>query len=312
MKHRLIAFLITIPLLIGACAAPLNSRAPAPETAVDFGGDVNSSPELAMEEAAPSGDMKSSLAEDEAGERMVIKNADLSIVVEEPAQAMDEIMDMAEAMGGFVVSSNIYQTEISSGAKVPRARVTIRVPSENFNEALSEIKSGAGRVLSENISGEDVTREYTDLASRLRNLQKAETRLTEIMEDAQDTEDVLSVYNRLVEVQEEIELIKGQMQYFEQSVALSAISVDIQANEAVQPLTIAGWQPVGVAKNAIQALINTVKFFANALIWIGLFVLPVLIILYFPARWAWKGLKRLFGSGKSKSKNKQQKTESAE
>jgi len=232
--------------------------------------------------------------------RMVIKNASLSIVVEEPGATMDAISDLASEMGGFVVSSNLYRIQLDGGLEVPQANITIRVPVEKLDQVLEEIKSGAGQILNENISGQDVTQEYTDLESRLRNLENAEQQLTSIMEEAYKTEDVLSVYNRLVEVQEQIELIKGQMQYYEQSAALSAISVNIQANEAVQPLKIGNWQPVGVAKRAIQALINTLKVFANIFIYLVLLVLPVTLILYFPARWIWNGLKRLFGRRKKK------------
>ena len=225
--------------------------------------------------------------------RMVIKNASLSIVVEDPAVSLDLISVMAERLGGYVVSSNLYKALLDSGVEYPEASVTIRVPAENLEQALSEIKSGAGEVLNENVSGQDVTQEYTDLESRLRNLERAEEQLAEIMEASYNTDDVLSVYNRLVEIREQIEVIKGQMKYYEQSAAMSSISVYIQANEAVQPLKIGNWQPVGVAKKAIQALINTLKSLANALIWIGLYILPVALILYFPARWVWKGVKTL-------------------
>ena len=234
----------------------------------------------------------------ESQTRMVIKNASLSIVVEEPGTTLDAISDLAADMGGFVVSSNLYRMEVDGGLEVPQANITIRVPVDKLDQALAEIKSGAGQILNENISGQDVTQEYTDLESRLRNLENAEQQLNQIMEQAYSTEDVLSVYNRLVEVQEQIELIKGQMQYYEQSAALSAISVNIQANEAVQPLKIGNWQPVGVAKRAIQALINTLEVIANILIWIALYILPVVLVLYFPVRWIWKGLKKLFARKK--------------
>ncbi len=243
--------------------------------------------------------------------RMVIKNASLSIVVEEPGATLDAISDLAADLGGFVVSSNLYRMEVEGGLEVPQANITIRVPAEELDRALAYIKSGAGQVLNENISGQDVTQEYTDLESRLRNLENAEQQLTKIMEQAYETEDVLSVYNRLVDVQEQIELIKGQMQYYEQSAALSVISVNIQANEAVQPLKIGNWQPVGVAKRAIQALINTLEYIANLLIWIALYVLPVVLVLYFPIRWIWKGLKRLFTGGKKK-KNQDKTSEEKE
>jgi hypothetical protein len=207
---------------------------------------------------------------------------------------MDAISRMADEMGGFVVSSNLYQTRTDRGLEIPEANITIRVPAERLDQALQVIKSGAGDILSETVTGEDVTQEYTDLSSRLRNLENTEEQLTEIMKDANRTEEVLNVYNQLVEVREEIEVIKGQMQYYQQAAALSAISVSIQANEAVQPLQIGGWQPVGVAKRAIQALINTLEFFGDVLIWLLIYIVPVVLILYFPIRWIWKGLKRLF------------------
>jgi hypothetical protein len=214
-------------------------------------------------------------------ERLVVKNANLSLVVDDPAKSLNAISKMAEEMKGYVVSANLYETELESGAKVPRGSITIRVPAERFTEALDRIRQESKQIpLTENISSQDVTREYTDLQSRLRNLEAAEAQLKEIMASATKTEDVLNVYQQLVQVREQIEVIKGQMQYYEQSAALSAISVELIANEAVQPLRIGTWQPVGTAKNAVQALINTLQFLARVLIWLALYVFPVLVVLY--------------------------------
>jgi hypothetical protein len=224
---------------------------------------------------------------------------------------MDQISALAEQLGGYVVSSNLYRIQLDSGLEIPQASITIRVPAESLDEALEEIKSGAGEILREVVSGQDVTQEYTDLGSRLKNLERAEEQLVEILEASYSTDEVLSVYNRLVEIREQIEMTKGQMQYYEQSAALSSISVDIQANEAVQPLKIGNWQPVGVAKRAIQALINTFTFFANTLIWIGLYILPVVLVLYFPTRWIWRGVKKLNQGRKERRAEKEAKKEKA-
>lgn len=214
-------------------------------------------------------------------ERIVLKNANLTLVVDDPVNAMDNIAALAEDMGGFVVTANQYQSRLESGIEVPRASITIRVPAEQLEETLIRIQAESNRdPLNKNLESQDVTQEYTDLQSRLRNLEEAEAQLREIMASATRTEDVLNVYGELVEVREQIEVIKGQIQYYEQSAALSAISVELLANEAVQPLTIGSWQPVGIAKDAIQALINTVKFLANAAIWIVLFLIPILLIVY--------------------------------
>jgi hypothetical protein len=278
----------------------VESYAPQADRAMNyFGGDGEYSEEMVSS-------YQDSIQVQETQIRMVIKNASLSIVVEEPATTMDLISDLADNLGGYVVSSNIYQIQLDSGLEIPQASITIRVPAESLDQALDAIKSGAGQVLRENVSGQDVTQEYTDLGSRLKNLERAEEQLVEILEASYNTDEVLSVYNRLVEIREQIEMIKGQMQYYEQSAALSSISVDIQANEAVQPLKIGNWQPVGVAKKAIQALINTFKVFANALIWIGLYILPVFLVLFFPGRWIWRGFKKLNQRRKERRAEKNQ------
>lgn len=312
MIKRLMMLTVILLFVVGCQAAAEPLAEIAPQKGGDFVGGGETNTRTFETSGQPQEDSSlPSYSDEESGggqsiERMVIRNADLSIVVEDPSAMMDDISRLAADMGGYVVSSNLAQVETDRGVEVPRARITIRVPAENLDQALEDIKAGAGRILSESVSGQDVTREYTDLQSRLRHLENTEEKLTEIMDEARDTEDVLQVYNRLVNVQEEIEMVKGQMQYFEQSARLSSISVTIQANEAVQPLEIGGWQPVGVAKNALQALINTLQFLGDIAIWLGLFVLPVLLILYFPVRYGWKGLKRLFRSGKKKDEEPEQ------
>lgn len=230
-------------------------------------------------------------------ERIVIKNASLTLVVTDPADALANISRLAEQMGGFVVSASLYQERLDSGAEAPRGSITIRIPAKQLDEALTKIRAESQQdPLSENINSQDVTSEYTDLQSRLSNLEATEAQLTKIMEQATTTEDVLAVYNQLVATREQIEVIKGQINYYEQSAALSSVTVELVADEAVRPLSIGGWEPVGVVKNAVQALINTLKFLANALIFIIILILPILGVLYLvfflPLRLAWRWLRR--------------------
>lgn len=245
--------------------------------------------EFAEEESA----LAPSMNQVNAAERIVIQNANLAIVVDDPSISMENISRLAKEMGGFVVSANLYQQYLESGIEVPRASITIRVPAERLDEALERIRAESDQdPQSESLNSQDVTSDYVDLQSRLRNLEATEAQLMEIMEDANRTEDVLAVYNELVRVREQIEVIKGQIKYLEESAALSAISTELIANEAAQPLTIGGWQPQGVARNAVQALINTLQFIVDAIIWIIIWVLPVLLVLYLivflPFSFLWK------------------------
>jgi hypothetical protein len=219
----------------------------------------------------------------ETGERIVIMNARIEIVVNAPDQSLERISRMADQMGGFVVNANLYKTQLADGQEVPRASITIRVPAEKLEEAITIIESESDQLpLNKSIQSQDVTSDYTDLQSRLKNLEAAEAQLIEIMDSANKTEDVLNVFDQLTRVREQIEVIKGQIQYFEESARLSAISVELIPNEVVQPISIGGWQPVGVVKNAIQALINALQGLVDVLILLGLFVLPFLAVIFIP------------------------------
>ena len=155
MKKRMVIVLVISALLFSACGAAQYASEPM-VASDDYGGGFVAEDAAFEMEAAPGAPEQSfqSGADTVPVQRMVIKNAQLSIVVIEPAVAMDEIMTMAEAMGGFVVSSNLWQTALGSGVTVDQASITIRVPAEQLDEALAQIKAGAGEVRSENISGE--------------------------------------------------------------------------------------------------------------------------------------------------------------
>jgi len=278
IKFRSVWILIVIiVLLLSACAAP-QATVQAPAAAPPMEG---SSRQVAVDSSGAGNFSAESESPAPQVERIVIKNASLTLVVQDPSKSMSTISQLADEMDGYVVSANMYMQDLDSGAQAPRASITIRVPAEELNAALERIKGESDQdPISESISSQDVTSDYVDLQSRLRNLENTEAQLTEIMGSATKTEDVLNVYNQLVNVREQIEVVKGRIKYYEESAALSAISVDLLADEAYQPLTIGGWQPQGVAKSAVQALINTLKFLANAVIWIVIFVAPVILVLY--------------------------------
>jgi len=284
MYKKMFFALVTLSLLLAGCSAanrsldsvqqlPVEAPAAAPEMQREAVGEG-----FSPDKSAYSMDNSATTIE-----RLVIKNATLSIAVDDPLKSMETISKMADAMGGFVVTADMYQQTLSNGAKVPQVSMTIRVPVEQLDEAMGAIKAETDQpVISENVNSQDVTAEYTDLDSKLINLEAAERQLQEIMASANKTEDVLSVYSQLVSVREQIEVIKGQMKYYEQSAALSSISVQMYANAAMQPITIAGWQPKGVAKEALQSLINTLQSLGSFGIRAVILYIPVLILIFGP------------------------------
>jgi hypothetical protein len=315
IKRSLVA-LIFMTLLLTACAsaarspsstaqevAPALPAAPpvfqSAPGAADKSAGAAPAQNLSIEGNTPLLQTGQTIDSTSAADRIVIKNASLAIIVVDPAKAMDTVTQLANTMGGFVVTSNLTKTTTDQGTEVPEANITIRVPADKLTDAMNQIKAlvkdPAIDITSENVTGQDVTKEYTDLQSQLDNLQKAEAQLREIMASASNTQDVLSVYNQLTQIQGQIEVIQGQIKYYDDSSKLSAIDVQLTSEAAVQPLTIGGWQPVGVARDALQALINTMKFLGSAAIWLIIFVLPIVIVLYLVVRliiWIIRRLRR--------------------
>ena len=286
-----ISLLLLLTLGVVACAAPamrqseggfpieapVVEKAPVDETV--FG--------------APGAEPVTSFASPEVvTERLVIRNANLTIVVTDPSQSVEDISHMAQEMSGFVVSSNIYQTTFDDTVVANRASITIRVPAERLDEALGQIKDDALEIRNENISGQDVTQEYTDLKSQLRNLEAAEEELLEIMDASTQAEHVLEVFEHLRQVRGEIEITKGRIQYYEESARMSAISVEIIPDVAARPLQIGRWQPEGTAKAAVEALINTLQFLGDAIIWGLICVVPIGVILGLPTWFVIRTIRR--------------------
>jgi len=271
----------------GAAATEAPAMAEAPAPAFDAAGKSFVSDEAARNATG-------NVAPQAAQERLVIENADLAIVVKDPKARMAEISKMANDMGGYVVSSNMYQSYTNLGKEVPEASVVIRIPAEKLDQALSQIKEGAVEVQNENRSGQDVTNIYVDLQSQLKAKQAAEKKLLEIMDEATRAEDVLAIYLQVQTVQTEIEQLKGQIKYYEESAALSSVSVRLIAEEATQPIEVGPWKPEGAAKDAVEDLIRFVQNFAEFLIRFGIFTLPALILIAIPLLLVFLGGRAIF------------------
>jgi hypothetical protein len=306
MKRSILVIAIISVLTLAACSTFRSSatQAPAAPPMLNFQDSGGGAP-ARQESFAPASDVAKSSAQNPSGvtadnttanaNRLVIQTADLSIVVTDVNAHAQAIQDMAKAMGGFVVSVNLSKTYANDGTKVPQAQVVVRVPQDKLGDALTDIKKDTVDVQNETSSGVDVTDQYVDLQSRLTAKEAAAEQLTKIMQDATKTEDVLAVYSQLQQIDSDIEVLKGQIKYTEQSAALSSISVNIIAEETIQPIVVAGWKPDGVARNAIRDLIYFWQDFVNFLIRFFLNILPKLItigiplfLLYLVVRWIYR------------------------
>ncbi|MFH1646735.1 MAG: DUF4349 domain-containing protein [Chloroflexota bacterium] len=256
MKKLIVGILVAL-LLVGtaACAsaqksgpvpAPAPAPAPAPmpapmppaQSSGPFGSRdtvvVQTPPPLITIPPAPSGTTAPTLTYGEVAQagqpgesdRMVIRTGDLSLVVTDVAGAIEQITRLAESYNGFVVSSNVWQERDRM-----MGNIAIRVDAAHFDDAIHGLHGLAVEVRQESTSGQDVTEEYIDLSSRLKNLEAAEAQLLKLMEQAGKVSDILEVQRELVKTRGEIEQTRGRMQYLEQSSSMSFIQVRLEQSK---------------------------------------------------------------------------------
>lgn len=153
-------------------------------------------------------------------ERMVVRSGHLEVVVDDVEATTQAVGRIAGTMGGYVVSSSVYQ----EGGRT-FGSVVMRVESDRFESALSAIRSLAVEVSRETTSSTDVTEEYIDLAARKRNLERTEEQLLDLMERAGTVEELLDVQREVSRVRGEIEQLEARMRYLEETSAMSLIEV---------------------------------------------------------------------------------------
>ena len=221
--------------------------------------------------------------------RKIIRNATLTLEVEQPAKALQRIASVAESRGGFVVTSDSRQQIAGSGEREYEIiTVELRVPAAQFDSALEDIRAAGGNVTAQKITGKDVTEEYIDLEARLRTQRALEAQLLEIMKRAQEVEDAIAVQRELTNVRTEIERVEGRRRFLENQSSLSTISVTLQPPAPFIGNT-GGFRSVGTAfGEGVEVAAAITLFFIRllvALIPVALFIgLPAYFILRYVAR----------------------------
>jgi hypothetical protein len=210
-------------------------------------------------------------------ERLIIRNGNLSMVVQDTRATQQSIEGMVAAMAGegaYVVSSQEYGGEQEAA---PYVEMSIRVPAARFDEVMDRLAGLAVRVTSRSESGQDVTEEYVDLEARLESLETARQRLLEIMQQASTTKDLLQAEEQLTQREAEIESLKGRKQYLAQSAALASILVELQPSILSQPVGD-GWRPAETTRRAFETLVYGLRGLGDFLIFFAIAVLPWMIV----------------------------------
>ncbi len=219
-------------------------------------------------------------------DRLVLTDTSLSLLVKDVAGTIQSIRQRAEELGGFLVDSNLNAPEgVDTGA------ITVRVPSDKREEALSAFRGFAVRVTSENVTGQDVTDQYEDLSAQLAVLEKTKAKIEAILNDAKTVDESLRVQQQLISLQQQIDSIKGRQQYLERSAQMVRITAFLATDETALPYSPdEAWRPQAIFRLAVRSMVGVLQDIGSLVIWVVVFAplwLPALLFI----RWLAKRLR---------------------
>jgi hypothetical protein len=202
-------------------------------------------------------------------DRLILRTGQASIEVDSLEAGMTRLRRLAQRAGGFVADATVQ----SGRNQVRQATLELKVPSARFDE-LTEGLQPIGRLEFVNVSAEDVSEEFVDLAARAANGRKLEERLIELIRTRTGKlQDVLSVERELARVREEIERIEGRLRYLKTSAQLSTLSVSLH-----EPMPIVATQGRGpIAEAFREAWRNFVGVLAAGIASLG-YLVPVVVL----------------------------------
>ena len=208
---------------------------------------------------------------DPSADRKVVRTSSIELVVRKPGESAEQIRTLAERMGGFLVSSEVRGDSDMSGGSL-----TVRVPAARFEEARAEIRKLALRVESEKIEAEDVTRQYVDQESNLRNLKAEEAQYLTILKQARTVKDTLDVSEKLSDVRGQIDQQQAEFNALSKQIETVAISVTLRTEADTRVLGL-NWRPLYQFKIAVRDGLDGLANYVSAMI-AFVFFLPTIVL----------------------------------
>jgi hypothetical protein len=211
----------------------------------------------------------------QAGQK-IMKTAvlDLEVAKGDFQAKFQKAQQLAGLYGGYVLGSNASVS--GDEEQVKSGTVAIRVPVESFDKMMVEARKldVDGEPGYESIDTQDVTSDYVDLKARVTNQQAYVNTMLALLAKAKTIEEILTVQQTLTYAQQELEQLKGQLQYLESNTSYSTLTMNLYESGG-RPATPGKWGFVQALKDAMHNVVNAFSAVVRGLGWL----IPVLILL---------------------------------
>ncbi len=217
------------------------------------------------------------------GVPLIIKQAQIHLLVKDTDQSIDRLTQLVSDSGGYIVSNRVW-LEPYQNSNYKYAAYTLAIPADQFESALLRLRDLSLRVVDESAGGQDVSGEYVDLQSRLNNLESTANRIRGFLDQAQTVDNSLRINQELSAIEDQIEQVKGRMNYLSNRAAYSTITV--QLDPELPPVAVptpapSGWNPGRTFEKAGGLAIQAAQFLLDVAIYLVVwlpFVVPILIV----------------------------------
>lgn len=267
---------IVLAAVLAACSSSAASIAPPNPGGI---GAINGStaatagPAPADAAGAPEGVTKGVDAVAQApSDLLIIKTGSLDLRVADLNSALAQASAHIVGLGGYTSAS-----QRQGDAENATASVTYRIPADRWDDALSQLRALAEKVLDESTQTSDVTGQVLDLGARISNLQASEQALRAIMARATEIKDVLAVQSQLTDIRGQIEQLATEKKHLEEQAAFSTLAVSFVLKPDPVVTAQAGFDPNSEVEHASGSLVEILQGLATAGIWLVIVWLPILV-----------------------------------
>ncbi len=264
--------------LFGDVRADVDAPAAPSDLEVDAPDDAEVSDGMVVSDQAPEGLPARPVTDGAATGQKVIRTAEVVIESADTAETLAQIRAVAERVGGYTATSDLQRDEEGT----VRGTVTLRVPTDQLDAVVGDLE-GLGEVVPlSRIDERDVTTQHADLKARIDNLTTYETELRALLASVRETttrpEDLLSIFERIRTVREEIDVLEGRLAALSDQVAFATVFVTLRpVAEEPEPEPQA-WSPGETFEDAIAATLRLFRGLGDGLIWFVVTGLPVLLL----------------------------------
>lgn len=262
-KFRALAMLLVVVMLFAGCAkemSPQDNR--LPEAAAGNG---------VYEESA---EKTESVGIEE--NRKLIRTVTIQAETADLDVILSDLDAQLATLGGYVQNKAVQNGRNSSSRY---ATLTLRIPADKLDQFVGHVEDSTN-ILSSNEKAEDVTLKYAATESRIKALETQEARLLELLAEAKDLNDLLTLENKLASVRQELETVKSQLKLYDSLVDYGTVNLtitEVREYTVVEEEEPTAWQRIG------EGFVGSLKGVWNILTEIFIFLVVALPYLAIPA-----------------------------